>query len=430
MKRCGYLIESVIAEDNLLDAFKAVMRGKKRSRTTCHYKKHRAEVLRRLAGEIEQDIYTPAGYREFTVNETGKERIIQSLNFRDRIAIHAIMNVLYGRIFKGMMIRDTYSSLPDRGIHDGLRRVRTALKDVPGTAYCLKFDLKKFYHSVDQQVLIGMLSAKIKDRRMLATLVRIIQSYPQNGLPIGYHSSQLLGNFYLHPLDNYVKTVLKVKYYFRYCDDIVILSSSKEEFHTLFQAIRNLTEETLHLSIKENYQIFPTDSRGIDFLGYVIRHDYVRLRKRIKQNVARRLHDIKSKKRRRAVIAAFWGWAKHANGTHLFYILTGMKNFKDLGVMYKPQDGKKRFDHPLTPLGNLQNCEITVLDFETEIKTKEGEGRYVVLFELNEVKGKFITNSEEMKSILDQVKTINELPFKTIIRRKIFGQNKSKYIFE
>ncbi|OAV68102.1 hypothetical protein Barb6XT_01166 [Bacteroidales bacterium Barb6XT] len=106
-----------------------------------------------------------------------------------------------------------------------------------------------------------------------------------------------------------------------------------------------------------------------------------------------------------------------------------MKNFKDLGIAYKPADGKKRFDRSLTPLSNLQNCEITVLDFETEIKTKEGEGRYVVQYELNGAKAKFITNSEEMKSILDQIRELKELPFKATIRQQAFGQGKTKYVF-
>jgi retron-type reverse transcriptase len=432
MKRRGYLIEEVISEVNLLDAFKSVMQGKKRSRVILYYKKHKAEILQEIADEIKDDKYIPSGYREFTLNESGKEREIQSLPFKDRIALHAIMNVLYERVVKGALIRDTYSSLPGRGIHDGLERVKKALRDVDGTTYCLKFDLKKFYHSIDRAVLIEMLRAKIKDARMMNTLSRIVCSYKEGerGIPIGYHSSQLFGNYYLCPLDYYAKSVLKIGYYFRYCDDIVILSHDKEHLHALLDSLRKFVEKELHLTVKENYQVFPVESRGIDFLGYVLRHDYVHVRKRIKQKAARRLHEIKSRKRRRVVTAALWGWTKHANAINLFYKLTGMKSFKELGVSYKPSDGKKRFDHPLTPLGNLQNCEVTVLDFETDIKTKEGEGRYVVLYELNEMKGKFITNSEEMKSILDQVRDMNELPFKTIIRRKIFGQNKSKYIFE
>lgn len=427
MKRYGYLIEQVVDESNLLEAFRMVMRGKKRTRTVRYFKKNRDAILAELAEEIRSGRYAPSGFREFEVVENGKTREIQSLPFKDRIALHAIMSVL-GKVLGGMLIRDTYASLPNRGIHDGLNRIRMALKDRPNTRYCLKLDIKKFYHSIDQDVLIERLHRKIKDEMMMQTLVRIIRSYGP-GLAIGYHSSQLLGNFYLCLLDHYMKCELGVKYYFRYCDDIVILGPDKGYLHGIFDKLRTLVEGQLHLTIKQNYQIFPVEARGIDFLGYVIRHDYVLVRKHIKKRVARRLHKVKSRKRRYVVLASFWGWIKHCNGRHLFYTLTNMKSFKDLGVTYKPADGKKRFEGNLTPLGNLQNCKVTIIDFETDIKTKQGDGRYVVQYELDGQKGKFITASEEMKNILDQIKEMNELPFETVIKREMFGGNKTKYVF-
>ena len=427
MKRYGYLIEQVIEESNLLDAFHMVMRGKKRTRTVRYFKKNRDAILQEILEEIKTGRYAPSGYREFTVMENGKLRDIQSLPFKDRIALHAIMAVL-NKALGGMLIRDTYASLPNRGIHDGLNRIRMALKDAPGTRYCLKLDLKKFYHNVDQDILIERLGRKIKDRMMLDTLVRIIRSFGP-GLAIGYHSSQLLGNFYLCLLDHFVKYDLRVKHYFRYCDDIVILAPTKEYLHGVLGKMREVIEGQLHLTVKKNYQIFPVESRGIDFLGYVIRHNYVLVRKHIKQRVARRLHKVKSRKRRYVVLASFWGWIKHCNGKHLFFKFTNMKSFKDLGVTYKPADGKKRFEGNLTPLSNLQNCKITVVDFETDIKTKQGDGRYVVQYEMDGQKGKFITASDEMKNILDQIKEMGELPFETVIRREIFGGNKTKYNF-
>lgn len=427
MKRYGYLIEQVIEESNLMDAFDTVMRGKKRTRIVRYLKKTKDSLLAKLAEEIKAGTYKPAGYREFEVLEHGKMREIQSLPFRDRIALHAIMNIL-GGIFSGMLIRNTFASLPGRGIHDGLRRVRKALKDIEATKYCLKIDIKKFYHSIDQDVLIDLLGRKIKDARFMAILVGIIRSY-DTGLPIGYHSSQLLGNFYLFALDYYVKETLGVKYYFRYCDDIVILCSNKQDLHAMLEKMRTVIEGQLHLTVKSNYQVFPVEARGIDFLGYVIRHDYVLVRKHIKARVARKLHLLKSRERRHKVLASFWGWAKHCNSKHLFYKLTGMKSFKDLGIQYKPSDGKKRFVGSLTPLSDLQNCTITILDFETDVATKQGENRYVVQYEMDGQKGKFITASDEMKNILDQVKAQEALPFQTTIRREIFGTNKTKYNF-
>ena len=427
MKRYGYLIEQVVDESNLQEAFRMVMRGKKRTRTVRYFKKNRDAILAEIATEIKAGKYAPEGFREFEVVENGKVREIQSLPFKDRIALHAIMSVL-GKVLGGMLIRDTYASLPNRGIHDGLNRIRMALKDRQNTRYCLKLDIKKFYHSIDQDVLIERLRRKIKDETMMQTLVRIIRSYGP-GLAIGYHSSQLLGNFYLCLLDHYMKCELGVKYYFRYCDDIVILGPDKEFLHETFDKLRTLVEGQLHLTIKQNWQIFPVEARGIDFLGYVIRHDYVLVRKHIKKRVARRLHKVKSRKRRYVVLASFWGWVKHCNGRHLFYTLTNMKSFRELGVTYKPADGKKRFEGNLTPLGNLQNCKVTIIDFETDIKTKQGDGRYVVQYELDGQKGKFITASEEMKNILDQIKAMNELPFETVIKREMFGGNKTKYVF-
>lgn len=427
MKRYGYLIEQVVEESNLLEAFRMVMRGKKRTRTVRLFKKNRDAILAEIADEIRSGRYVPSGFREFEVVENGKTREIQSLPFKDRIALHAIMSVL-GKTLGGMLIRDTYASLPNRGIHDGLNRIRRALKDRSNTRYCLKLDIKKFYHSIDQDVLIERLRRKIKDETMMQTLVRIIRSYGP-GLAIGYHSSQLLGNFYLCLLDHCMKCELGVKYYFRYCDDIVILGPDKEYLRGIFDKLREVVEGRLHLSIKPNWQIFPVEARGIDFLGYVIRHDYVLVRKHIKKRVARRLHKVKSQKRRYVVLASFWGWIKHCNGRHLFFKLTNMKSFKDLGVTYKPADGKKRFEGNLTPLGNLQNCKVTIIDFETDIKTKQGDGRYVVQYELDGQKGKFITASEEMKNILDQIKEMNELPFETVIKREMFGGNKTKYVF-
>ena len=363
--------------------------------------------------------------------EHGKARDIQSLPFRDRIALHAIMSVL-DELFRPMLIRDTYASISGRGIHDGLGRVRKALRDRQGTAYCLKFDLKKFYPSVDQGLLVEMLGRKIKDERMMNTLRRIIHGFDE-GLPIGFHSSQQLGNFYLFPLDNYVKAELGVKYYFRYCDDVVVLAASKEELREVFGKIRAFIEERLRLTVKENHQIFPVESRGIDFLGYVIRHDYVLIRKRIKQRAARKLAKVRSEKRRTAIVGALWGWAKHANSRTLLKKLLGMKDFKDLGIEYKPEDGKKRFAGELVRLGDLQNCEVIVHDFETDIPTKyskeEGGGRYVVQIEYNNERKKFITNSEELKNILNQVRAADALPFKTTIKREVFGQNKTKYVF-
>ncbi len=427
MKRHGHLTEKVITEDNLLAAFHCVMKGKRKSRVVRYYHRNRDGILASIARDIENGNYAPKSYIEFNVVEGCKTRIIQSLPFRDRIALHAIMSVL-DDLFRPMLIRDTYASITGRGIHDGLNRVRQSLRDKQGTRYCLKLDIRKFYASIDQELLIASLGRKIKDARMMDTLRRIIHSFPE-GLPIGFHSSQQLGNFYLFPLDNYVKSELGVKYYFRYCDDIVVLSGSKAELWEIFGKIRDFIEGRLQLTVKNNYQVFPVEARGIDFLGYITRHDYVLMRKRIKKNAARKLARVKSKKRRTAIVGALWGWAKHGDCKTLLIKLIGMENFKDLGIGYKPKDGKKRFDVERIRLSDLQNCEVIVQDFETGVTTREGEDRCVVQIEHDGKQRKFITNSDEMKDNLVQAREMDALPFKTTIKRISFGDGKAKYTF-
>ena len=189
--------------------------------------------------------------------------------------------------------------------------------------------------------------------------------------------------------------------------------------------------EKIDLEIKPNERVFPVEE-GIDFLGYVIRPDYVRLRKRIKQKFARKMHEVKSRKRRRELIASFYGMTKHADCNKLFKKLTGkeMRSFKDLNVAYKPEDGKKRFPGVVVSIRELVNLPIVVKDFETGIKTEQGEDRCIVAIEVNGEAKKFFTNSEEMKNILAQVKEMPDgFPFETTIKTETFGKGRTKYVF-
>ena len=159
---------------------------------------------------------------------------------------------------------------------------------------------------------------------------------------------------------------------------------------------------------------------------------YSLLRKRVKKKYARKLHKVKSRKRRRELIASFYGMAKHACCRNLFYKLTGkkMKSFKDLNVAYKPEDGKKRFAGTVVSIRELVNIPIIVKDFETGIKTEQGEDRCIVSIEMNGEARKFFTNSEEMKNILAQIKEVPDgFPFETTIKTEVFGKGRTKYVF-
>lgn len=157
-----------------------------------------------------------------------------------------------------------------------------------------------------------------------------------------------------------------------------------------------------------------------------------RVRKRNKQNFARRLHKVKSRRRRKELIASFYGLVKHADCKNLFYKLTGikMKSFKDLNVTYKPEDGKKRFPGTVVSIRELVNLPIIVKDYEMGIKTEQGEDRCIVSIEQNGEMKKFFTNSEEMKNILQQISSMPDgFPFETTIKTETFGKGRTKYVF-
>lgn len=431
MKRLGYIIEEIVEKENLNNAFDRVMRGNKRKRTRTGRRllRNRETIINELIDRIECDMYSVSGYHEFCVTEHGKVRTIQSVSYEDRIALHAIMSIV-GKHIKKRLIRDTYAAIPSRGMHDGLKRIREDMANDPeGTKFCYKADIRKFYQSIKQDSVLYALGRIFKDKRLLNTLSRIIKTLP-SGLSIGMRTSQDLGNLLLSVfLDHYLKDQLGVKYYYRYCDDIVVLSGSKDELKQVADIIHERVE-SIGLTIKENEQIFPVASRGVDFLGYVIRHSHVRLRKRIKKRFARQIRDVKSKRRRQELTASFYGYAKHVNCNNLFVKLTGieMRKFSDLNVKWEPADGKKRFDCQIVPISDITNVPISVIDFETNITTNQGEGRHLVLIDVDGTQKKFFTNSEEMKSILDQIREMGELPFETIIKKVSLGKI-TKYKF-
>jgi len=310
MKRIGNLYERICSIENLILADKKARKGKKKQYGIIQHDKNREENILNLHKFLVDKKYKTSPYTTFKVFEP-KERLVFRLPYYpDRITHHAIMNVLEP-IFVSNFVRDTYSCIKNRGIHDAANNVKISLKDVENTKYCLKFDITKFYPSIDHNVLKCLIRKKFKDKDLLWLFDEIIDS--AEGLPIGNYLSQYLANFYLSYFDHWMKEQKGVKYYFRYADDIVILSSNKEFLHKLFGEVKEYLELRLKLSIKNNYQIFPVQVRGIDFVGYKFYHTHTLLRKGIKKNFAKMLAKNKNKQS----IASYRGWTSHANCINL-----------------------------------------------------------------------------------------------------------------
>lgn len=435
MRREGFIIEEIITQENMAESFDYVMRGKKRrqSRSGRWIIKNRDVVISDLIKRISDGSFEVKKYREYTICERGKERVIQSVPLIDRIALNAIARVVEKHLHK-RFISDSAASIKGRGgLYLFKRMLRDMKKDPGGTRFVLKWDVEKFYQSISQETMKEVIRKYFKDKRLLSILDKSISMLP-TGISIGKRDSQVLGNLILnYYIDHRIKDFYGVKYYRRYCDDGVVQADSMKKLESILCVVsRGISDAGL--KIKNNVQMWDNRCRDIDFLGMRAYGDgRIKIRKHIVKRFARRLKRIYSMKRRIELIGSFYGQAKHAQAAHLFKILTGvkMKNFADFGLSYTNSDGKKRFDCTYYPLGELQNRTIIVEDYETGIKTPEGSDRYVVKFKSDELgDGKFITNSDELKQMLDKISEMTDgFPFQTTIKRGNFGKGKIKYSF-
>jgi len=310
MKRINNIYDQIISLENIRIAESKARKGKVNQYGVKLFDKEAESNLFKLHEMLLNKTYKTSKYTVFTVYEP-KERIVYKLPyFPDRITHHAIMNVLEP-IFVKVFTNDTYACIKRKGIHAASQAIKTALLDKESTRYCLKLDIVKFYPNIDHQILKQLLRRKFKDNDLLWLLDEIIDS--ADGLPIGNYLSQYLANFYLTYFDHWIKEDLSIKYYFRYADDVVILSSNKTHLHQTLSEIKPYLKDNLKLQVKDNYQVFPVEKRGIDFVGYVFYHTHTMLRKSIKKRFAKAV----SKSKNQATIAAYNGWAKHCNSKHL-----------------------------------------------------------------------------------------------------------------
>ena len=315
MKRAGNLFEQICSVENLQQAYKNAKKHKKNSYGARLFDKDIEMNLLKLHKELSDQTYRTGKYFVF-IKRTPKVREIHRLDFLHRVVHHAVMNVLEP-IWVNLFTSNTYSCIKGKGIHACLNDLKRDLKDFENTRFCLKLDIKKFYPSIDHDVLKEIIRKKIKCKKTLQLLDEIIDSAP--GVPIGNYLSQYFANLYLAYFDHWIKEIKGVKYYYRYCDDIVILGSNKAQLHSLLYDVRNYLNNNLKLEIKKNYQIFPVDARGIDFVGYVFRHTHILLRKSIKKAMIKKLHNPKSR-------ASYYGWCKHCNSVNLLIKLNINEN--------------------------------------------------------------------------------------------------------
>lgn len=314
-KRHGNLWPKITAMENIVSAYHAARRCKRKMQNVITFEKNADKNLKVIQEGLLAKTFSTSRYQSKWIQEPKLRQIFVLPFAPDRIVQHALMRVIEP-IWDKLMIFDSYACRNGKGQHKGSLRTMQLVREYK---YCLKADVAKFYPSVDQQIMAGIVRKKIKCKDTLWLLDDIIYSFPGGkNVPIGNYTSQWLGNLYLNELDQYLKHTHKVKAYLRYCDDICIFSNDKRLLHDLKMIIADFLESRLML--KYSYaEVFPV-SHGVDFLGYRHFPRHILLRKKTALRVKRRLAKLPGKLARgeiskdqfRSSLASTRGWLKWA----------------------------------------------------------------------------------------------------------------------
>ena len=265
----------IVDIENILIAWNGFLRGKRYKKDVVVFQAKLSQNIVSLYYDLQNRAYKHGEYSAFNISDP-KPRNIHKATVRDRLLHHIIYRQLYP-YFDPRFIYDSYSCRDKKGTHRALDRFKEFASRVSlnhtRTCFVLKCDVRKFFASIDQGILIGILQKHIKDAEFILLIKEVVSSFyataPGIGLPLGNLTSQLLVNIYMHQFDMYMKRDLRVKYYIRYADDFVILSEDQKYLEDLRLEIESFLGEKLHLTLHPDKVYIKTYASGVDFLGWV-----------------------------------------------------------------------------------------------------------------------------------------------------------------
>lgn len=319
--------DSIISVENILEAWKEFIRDKRKRKDVQEFERNLMHNIFSLHNDLKHKRYRHGGYQAFKINDP-KPRDIHKASVRDRLLHHAIYRILYP-YFDKLFIYDSYSCRLGKGAHRAINRFRDFFRKVSRnntqTCWVLKCDIRKFFASIDHDILKKILAKHIRDVDILWILNQVIGSFSSEyngtlcrgrdkvshtGLPLGNLTSQLLVNIYMNEFDQYMKHMLKVKQYIRYADDFVILSDNKDYLETLLPEIADFLETKLKLSLHPDKIFIKTVASGVDFLGWVHFPNHRVLRTTTKNRMMRNL----KKNTKEETKQSYLGLLSHGNG--------------------------------------------------------------------------------------------------------------------
>ena len=305
MKSQKHLMRDFTDYENILYSLKSVI--------ACHTDRKEVKLAKMDIEQAADAILVEAEYfpaREHKckiINETSglhkKTREIIIPEFSETVIHHMAVNAMMPTLAKGMY-EHSYSSIPGRGLHMCRNRVRKWIDNDPKNCkYFIKMDIKKFFPSIDKDILFDRFQKDIKDKEFLNKIVKVILNATPNGLPLGFYTSHWFANYYLTPLDHYIKEELQAVHYVRYMDDMVVFGSNKRKLHVMMKSIKEYVENELGLNLKSNYQLCRFDyikdgehhGEFLDFVGFRFYRDRTTLRSSIFDAMMKKCKKINKK---------------------------------------------------------------------------------------------------------------------------------------
>lgn len=289
------LYDKKLTYENLMKAHRQSRKNKNNKEDIILFNLKQEEYIKWLYEELNNMTYKHGGYRIFYIYEP-KKRKIEASRYIDRVVHTWYVNNFMEEYFIKQFISTSYACIKGKGMYKAAQDVQKAMRHCKQKwqeYYILKMDVAKYFANIDKDKLYEILARKIQDKKLLWLTKEILYSSKgKKGIPIGNYTSQVFANVYLNEVDQYIKHKLKVKYYYRYMDDSVLMIDSKKEAKEILTKIRTFLKEELGLELNNKTQIFK-DKQGVNFCGYKINEYRLKIRDKGKRKLKQKIKKLK-----------------------------------------------------------------------------------------------------------------------------------------
>ena len=306
MKRIGNIYNNLYDLNNIISVYNKIKCNTKNKYKIEQFDDYFCINIVNIYNVLKENKYKVGKYNLFIIYEP-KQRLILNQDLFNKIINHLVGNELIN-ILENSLIDSNVAVRVNKGTSYGVKLVKKYIKNLNYNYYCLKIDIKKYFYSINHNILKDLLSKKIKDKLFLNILYKIIDSSDEDyileyakkhniglkkgySLPIGNLTSQILGIYYLNDLDHYIKEELKIKYYIRYVDDMVLFHKDKEYLKYCLDKIKlYLKKYDLELN---NKTIITKNS--LCFLGYRFYNKNIKILSKNRRRIYKKLRILKDK---------------------------------------------------------------------------------------------------------------------------------------